>query len=1111
MKKLLALVLALVMSMSLVTISNAAFKDADKIDYDEAVEVMNAVGVLVGDEKGNFNAKDNLTRAQAAKIISYLLLGNKTAEALAGSGKFTDVAKTSWFAGFVDYCASTGVVNGVGDGKFDPNGQLTGYQFAKMLLVALGYDAKIEGFTGADWQINVSKRADQADLFDGLDISGNAALTREQAAQMCLNTLKSPLVEYSNKGGNLTINGATINIGASNAEYKTSSTKLADQTIYANKLNSSAGEYIVEFAEQYYSDLVLKSGEADDFGRPAHTWLLNNQKVGTYAEDVDYEYTTAVTGKALYEALGKNTVETYDFSVFVDGAEKDAIAKEIAKNNKSDLTSTGNGVLTQVFVDNDKETVIISMVNTYLAKASADYNSKKDSVSLKIYFTDDGTTKTVDGEDLAISDIKDGDFLLVTYSYMTGVNKVESIAKPEAIEDSTIDSFKSGKNGNVTVAGTKYEYNKAAKYDADVLDKYTGESSGKQNLKDVTYNLFLDQYGYVIGVEEVETVKNYVFITGIDYNYSSIATKTITANAIFMDGTTKVIDVKNNDDFKAALAKVSSSTTATATATGPDAAKATINTWFTYTVGSNDVYSLTGIENSMVSNKNATNHTKVAQNKLSVGTTGTTTYDIDKKNISLGATGDFAFAYGNDATVYLSVNLDTVALENKSEQIVIKDVDSVTTGVKNVDITTMTRAKMFSSAKADSAKDAGLNNSVYFIYKDNGYIIAAVVIGEDEGSSKNLVYVTSDKIASESYNKTTGKWTWTREVAYNGEKVTLTETNDDGVSELKKMTDRYSWYEVKYNADGNVVSVEKASKAEANWTNSDYVNDVEQLVDIIRIKGIDTVLYEQGAELAKAPSLKGSTLYFDSKQDTGIVVADDVKYVYTQKVDNKWTTTYETGFNSLKTALDELNTTVSYRCSAIIENGIATIVTVYDATEAGYTPVDPAADASVTLDETATTIRYYGTKPTEDEAVATVEAAIADKGYTVTNRELKSGVYTWTVESKNGFKQTFVFTYADDMVKLFKVSIETNFSDMYKAVTSDTKAAYVANGEQVTVKLTDSDTWTQASIAKVSVTGDKNVTLDGNAKVVLADDSKGCTVEFTVKATADGVVTIAIV
>ena len=94
MKKLLALVLALVMSMSLVTISNAAFKDADKIDYKEAVDVMNAVGVFIGDEKGNFNAKDNLTREQAAKIIAYLELGEKAADALVGSATFTDVAAT---------------------------------------------------------------------------------------------------------------------------------------------------------------------------------------------------------------------------------------------------------------------------------------------------------------------------------------------------------------------------------------------------------------------------------------------------------------------------------------------------------------------------------------------------------------------------------------------------------------------------------------------------------------------------------------------------------------------------------------------------------------------------------------------------------------------------------------------------------------------------------------------------------------------------------------------------------------------------------------------------------------------------------------------------------
>ena len=217
MKKLLALVLALVMSMSLVTISNAAFKDADKIDYKEAVDVMNAVGVFIGDEKGNFNAKENLTREQAAKIIAYLELGSKAADALVGGATFTDVASTRWSAGFVGYCAQAGVVAGVGNSKFDPAGQLTALQFGKMLLVELGYDAKAAGMTGTDWAINTSKLMAKAKLMDGIDGSVNQVLTREKAAQMTLNALKAPTVEYDTKGSTITINGAVIGIGGCTA------------------------------------------------------------------------------------------------------------------------------------------------------------------------------------------------------------------------------------------------------------------------------------------------------------------------------------------------------------------------------------------------------------------------------------------------------------------------------------------------------------------------------------------------------------------------------------------------------------------------------------------------------------------------------------------------------------------------------------------------------------------------------------------------------------------------------------------------------------------------------------------------------------------------------
>ena len=300
MKKLLALVLALVMSMSLVTISNAAFKDADKIDYKEAVDVMNAVGVFVGDEKGNFNAKENLTREQAAKIIAYLELGEKAADALVGSATFTDVAATRWSAGFVSYCAQAGVVNGVGNSKFDPAGQLTALQFGKMLLVELGYDAKAEGMVGTDWAINTSKLMAGTKLMDGISGSVNQVLTREKAAQMCLNALEAPMVTYDTKGSTITVDGTKINFGASVAKYETS-TVAKDQNISKEKLTS--GEYTVELGEKLYKDLK-KNSTTDAFERPATEWMLKAKSIGTYADAADLSYTATVEIGTIYSDLG---------------------------------------------------------------------------------------------------------------------------------------------------------------------------------------------------------------------------------------------------------------------------------------------------------------------------------------------------------------------------------------------------------------------------------------------------------------------------------------------------------------------------------------------------------------------------------------------------------------------------------------------------------------------------------------------------------------------------------------------------------------------------------------------------------------------------------------
>ena len=547
MKKLLALVLALVMSMSLVTISNADFKDADKIDYTEAVDVMNAVGVFVGDEKGNFNPKENLTRAQAAKIISYLLLGNKTAEGLAGSGKFTDVAKTSWAAGFVDYCAAVGVVNGVGNGQFNPNGSLTTLQFAKMLLVALGYDAKIEGFVGSDWSINVSAKANQVGLLNGLDVGANDTLTREQAAKMCLNTLKAPLVEYDTKGTTVTVGGdASVTVGASKAEFKTSTNKKA-QTI-SNAVINGTTAYTVEFAEEYYSDLKLNANTTDDFGRPCVEWFWKADSIGVYSnsDDLVATYTKKVTAADIYTAVGKSVSDDVNSGKaklvsYIDGAmtmvDKNDAKNYVTKNDSTKVNGTGNGDYTEVYVDGDNNVTIVT-IRTYLFQAASDYNSKKDTITL----TAAGDTKialdniVVDGEDFDIKDFKADDYILVTASTDGKSNKytVQSVDAAEVVSGE-VTGYKL--DNNATIGGTEYKYSSTS-------------LEGSGNVRGTIYTVgqnarvVLDKYGYIIAVDEAVVASNYVYVSEFAQP-SGLSNGKVVASAYFTDGTTADITVKD--------------------------------------------------------------------------------------------------------------------------------------------------------------------------------------------------------------------------------------------------------------------------------------------------------------------------------------------------------------------------------------------------------------------------------------------------------------------------------------------------------------------------------------------------------------------------------------
>ena len=556
MKKFLSLVLALVMTMSLVTVSAGAkdFTDSSKIQYPEAVDVMSAVKVIDGYAEGDFRPTATLTRGAAAKIICNLILGPTTASALvADAAPYSDVPTNHTFAGYIAYCQKTGIISGYADGTFKPANSLTGYAFMKMLLGALGYKAEQEGYTGANWSIQVAKRALNVGLNDDLvgSFNGVKAVTREEACLYAFNTLKATMVEYE-KNSTVTVGNITIK-DTSTAKEMTNTGKTDGNIDKDGKM---------QFAEKYFTDLK-KFGATDDFSRPATQWKIKAEEVGKYTDTPDLTYTKAVKAGDIYKdlALG-STIDKKDVTVYINGEKaEDAsvalkkgsdskIGKDYLTKNGNTYSTAKNGVLTEVFYDKDDDSAIITQVVTYVGQInkSVKATSSKDAYVVidqlpmdspnanVMAVPSDLTGKTVSGTLEFETNESYEDDAYVLYTYSQTADEVKSLAVAEKVEgyvSQTINkSNDKDENNGLTLAGTSYKMSAA----------YSGEELGEISVKE-DHTAYLDQYGYAIYVEEVEEIGNYALLVNVADKGTFVGKK---AELVFTDGTTKVVTAEKD-------------------------------------------------------------------------------------------------------------------------------------------------------------------------------------------------------------------------------------------------------------------------------------------------------------------------------------------------------------------------------------------------------------------------------------------------------------------------------------------------------------------------------------------------------------------------------------
>lgn len=136
--KLLKLMCALLVGVILTCPASAGlvFPDVnDDADYAEAVEYLNEIGIMQGDEIGNFNPDKPVSRAEIAALICRML---GETENLTTANTFTDVPMSHWANAYIAKAASLGIIGGYGDGKFGPEDTVAYEQALAMIIRALG-------------------------------------------------------------------------------------------------------------------------------------------------------------------------------------------------------------------------------------------------------------------------------------------------------------------------------------------------------------------------------------------------------------------------------------------------------------------------------------------------------------------------------------------------------------------------------------------------------------------------------------------------------------------------------------------------------------------------------------------------------------------------------------------------------------------------------------------------------------------------------------------------------------------------------------------------------------------------------------------------------------
>lgn len=174
--------------------------DSD-VYYDRALTLTTALGIITGYEDGSVKPESSVTRAEMAAIVLRML---NTPSESAYSNSFNDVKADHWAANTIQTAAELGIINGMGDGSFKPDGNVTYEQAVKMIVCALGYDKEAQ--MSGEYPSGYLNQANSLKLTDHAVGTINTAAERGLVMKMVYNAL----ITYMNEPTGTSSNGVML-------------------------------------------------------------------------------------------------------------------------------------------------------------------------------------------------------------------------------------------------------------------------------------------------------------------------------------------------------------------------------------------------------------------------------------------------------------------------------------------------------------------------------------------------------------------------------------------------------------------------------------------------------------------------------------------------------------------------------------------------------------------------------------------------------------------------------------------------------------------------------------------------------------------------------------